>query len=100
MLQGMNNATYLDQGRLHWRGLGEAAVHCHPARDMLHHGISQDVKVDQMPADLIAMIDTLTAIDARGVYLPGAQRFLQQACAPPRPRRESASSPRRPAHLI
>ena len=43
MLQGMNNVTYLDQGRLHWRGLGKGAVHRDPARDMLHHGISQDV---------------------------------------------------------
>ena len=43
MLQCLDKVTYLNQGRLHWRGLGKGAVHSDPARDMLHHGISQDV---------------------------------------------------------
>ena len=42
------------------------------------HGISADITVEQMAPELVAKLDTLTAIDARGVYLPGVQRFLLQ----------------------
>ena len=44
MLQCLGKVTYLNQGHLHWRGIGGSPVHRDPARDVLQNALSKDVQ--------------------------------------------------------
>ena len=43
MLHFWDKVTYLNQGRLHWRGIGGSPVHRDLARDVPQDALSEDV---------------------------------------------------------
>jgi len=43
MLQCLGKVTYLNQGHLHWRGIGGSPVHRDLARDVPQDALSEDV---------------------------------------------------------